>query len=102
MVQENPYRLADDVWGIGFKTADMIAEKLGIEKDRFIRLRSGLFYTLNKLTEDGHCYGDREQLLRKAVELLEVEIPEKITLDEMLRPEDVIMKRQSICRFFLF
>ena len=73
VVQENPYRLADDIWGIGFKTADMIAEKLGIEKGRFIRLRSGLFYTLNKLAEDGHCYGDREQLIKKAVELLEVD-----------------------------
>ena len=42
VVEENPYRLADDIWGIGFKTADTIAAKLGIEKDRFIRLRSGL------------------------------------------------------------
>ena len=97
IVQENPYRLAEDVWGIGFKTADMIAEKLGIEKGRFIRLRSGLFYTLNKLAEDGHCYGDREQLIQKAVELLEVEEPElEITLDEMLRTEDVIKDEEAI------
>ena len=48
VVTENPYRLADDIWGIGFKTADTIASKLGIEKDRSIRLRSGLLYTLNK------------------------------------------------------
>ena len=48
VVEENPYRLADDIWGIGFITADTIASKLGIEKDRFIRLRSGLLYTLNK------------------------------------------------------
>ena len=47
IVQENPYRLADDIWGIGFKTADMIAEKMGIGKGKFIRLRSGLLYTLN-------------------------------------------------------
>lgn len=97
VVQENPYRLADDVWGIGFKTADMIAQKLGIEKGRFIRLRSGLFYTLNKLAEEGHCYGDREQLIKKAVELLEVETPElEITLDEMLRTEDVIRDEEAI------
>ena len=97
VVQENPYRLADDIWGIGFKTADMIAEKLGIEKGRFIRLRSGLFYTLNKLAEDGHCYGDREQLIKKAVELLEVDPPElTITLDEMLRTEDVIRDEEAI------
>ena len=48
VVEENPYRLADDIWGIGFITADTIASKLGIEKDRSIRLRSGLLYTLNK------------------------------------------------------
>ena len=97
VVQENPYRLADDIWGIGFKTADMIAEKLGIEKGRFIRLRSGLFYTLNKLAEDGHCYGDRDQLIKKAVELLEVDPPElTITLDEMLRTEDVIRDEEAI------
>lgn len=45
IVQENPYRLADDIWGIGFKTADQIAEKLGIGKEKFVRLRSGILYT---------------------------------------------------------
>lgn len=60
-------------------------------------MRSGLFYTLNKLAEDGHCYGDREQLIQKAVELLEVEEPElEITLDEMLRTEDVIKDEEAI------
>ena len=73
VVQENPYRLADDIWGIGFKTADTIAEKMGIEKDRFIRLRSGILYTLNKLSENGHCYAVREQLIQTAEQLLEVE-----------------------------
>ena len=60
VVQENPYRLADDIWGIGFKTADTIAEKMGFDKEKFARLRSGLLYTLNKLSEEGHCYGTRE------------------------------------------
>lgn len=44
IVKENPYRLADDIWGIGFKTADSIAQKMGIEKGKFIRLRSGILY----------------------------------------------------------
>jgi exodeoxyribonuclease V alpha subunit len=91
IVKENPYRLADDIWGIGFKTADSIAQKMGIEKGKFVRLRSGIFYTLNKLAEDGHCYATRGQLIEKAKELLEVEEPElEITLDEMLRTNDVI------------
>ena len=86
IVKENPYRLADDIWGIGFKTADSIAEKMGIDKTKFVRLRSGIFYTLNKLGEEGHCYGEREQLVKKAKELLEVEEGEiEVTLDEMLR-----------------
>ncbi len=97
VVQENPYRLADDIWGIGFKTADTIAEKMGIEKDRFIRLRSGILYTLNKLSENGHCYAVREQLIQAAVQLLEVEEAElEITLDEMLRTEEVIREEEAI------
>ncbi len=97
VVQENPYRLADDIWGIGFRTADMIAEKMGMEKGRFIRLRSGILYTLNKLSESGHCYAVREQLIGTAEKLLEVEQPElQITLDEMLRTGDVIREEEAI------
>lgn len=97
VVKENPYRLADDIWGIGFKTADTIAEKMGIAKDKFIRLRSGILYTLNKLAESGHCYAVREQLIDKAVELLQVDAPElEITLDEMIRAEDVIKEEEAI------
>ncbi|MCD8105007.1 MAG: ATP-dependent RecD-like DNA helicase [Lachnospiraceae bacterium] len=97
IVEENPYKLADDIWGIGFKTADTIASKLGIEKNRFIRLRSGLMYTLNKLSESGHCYAVREQLIEAAVKLLDVEAPElEMTLDEMLRTSDVIKDEDAI------
>ena len=53
IVQENPYRLADDIWGIGFKTADTIATKLGFDKEKYVRLRSGLLYTLNTLSDEG-------------------------------------------------
>ena len=90
IVQENPYRLADDIWGIGFRTADTIAEKLGVEKETAVRLRSGLLYTLNKLSDEGHCYARREQLLKTGAELLAVEesvLP--AVLDEMVRQDDV-------------
>ncbi len=97
IVSDNPYRLADDIWGIGFKTADSIAEKLGIGKEKFIRLRSGILYTLNKLSENGHCYAVREQLIETAVRLLEVEEAElQLTLDEMLRSNDVISDEEAI------
>ena len=93
VVQENPYRLADDIWGIGFKTADTIAEKLGFEHNRFVRLRSGLLYTLNQLADDGHCYATREQLIKAGTELLGVdESMISVALDEMIKAEDVKME----------
>lgn len=92
IVKENPFRLADDIWGIGFKTADSIAEKMGIDKETYVRLRSGIFYTLNRLAENGHCYAKRGQLLEKAMELLEVgEQKLQEALDEMLQAGDVIL-----------
>ncbi len=96
VVQENPYRLADDIWGIGFKTADTIAEKMGFDKEKFARLRSGLLYTLNKLSEEGHCYGTREQLIKTGTELLDVdESLLSMTLDEMIRTEDVKVEDET-------
>ena len=63
IVKSNPFRLADDIWGIGFKTADKIAQQLGFEKNSFERCRSGIIYVLNELSNDGHCYLKREQLV---------------------------------------
>ncbi len=96
-VQANPYCLADDIWGIGFKTADGIAEKLGYEKNDLRRCRSGIFYTLNKLSEDGHVYSEREQLIKSAKELLQAE-EEPITqaLDDMITKEDLILDEEAI------
>ncbi len=59
-VKENPFRLADDIWGIGFRTADGIAQKLGFEKEAFVRLRSGILYTLSSLADEGHVYARKE------------------------------------------
>ena len=96
-VRENPFRLADDIWGIGFKTADSIAMKLGIGKEAFIRLRSGIMYTLSELADEGHVYAEREQLIRKASELLEAEDTSIImTMDQMLKDEELI--REKIMR----
>lgn len=72
-VKENPYRLADDIWGIGFKTADGIARKMGYEMNDERRLRSGLIYTLNQLADEGHCYAKEEQLIATAKQLLEAD-----------------------------
>ena len=73
IVKENPFRLADDIWGIGFKTADRIADKMGFDHNGMPRCRSGVAYALNELSSEGHVYGEREQLERKAVELLDAD-----------------------------
>jgi exodeoxyribonuclease V alpha subunit len=96
VVQENPYRLADDIWGIGFKTADTIAGKLGFEKSAPVRLRSGLIYTLNKLAEEGHCYAVRDQLLETGVKLLDVDAAVlSMTLDEMIQNNEKFKARST-------
>ena len=93
VVQENPYRLADDIWGIGFKTADTIATKLGFGHEKYVRLRSGMLYTLNQLSDDGHCYATRDMLLKTGAEMLDVEDSLlSMALDEMIRAEDVIIE----------
>lgn len=95
-VKENPFRLADDIWGIGFKTADGIAEKLGIGKEAFVRLRSGILYTLSSLADDGHVYAYKGQLIQRATELLEAEESSIVmTLDQMLADKDVISEPVS-------
>lgn len=96
-VKENPFRLADDIWGIGFRTADTIAEKLGFGKDSFVRLRSGILYTLSALADEGHVYAERSQLADKAVELLEADIANvQMTLDNMLQAEELILEEDAI------
>lgn len=97
VVKENPFRLADDIWGVGFKTADGLAEKLGFAKDDPLRCRSGILYTLNALADEGHVYAEQEQLLRKAEELLEAK-RESISaaLEAMLGTEDLKQDGEAI------
>ena len=72
VMSENPYRLARDIRGIGFRTADLIAEKLGIEKTAMIRVRAGISYALTEAMGNGHCGLPREELIPLAIKLLEV------------------------------
>ena len=83
VVKNNPYRLADDVWGIGFKTADRIAQQLGFDTESYERCRSGLMYVLGELSNEGHCYATREELISGAVKILEVE--EKLLEETLVR-----------------
>ncbi|MCF8036195.1 MAG: ATP-dependent RecD-like DNA helicase [Desulfobacteraceae bacterium] len=74
VVTENPYRLATDISGIGFLTADKIAQKLGFEKTHPLRIRAGVLYVLNQLSEDGHVYYPRDLLIGKCTEILETDV----------------------------
>ncbi|WPL12014.1 Exodeoxyribonuclease V alpha chain [Thiorhodovibrio litoralis] len=83
-VRGNPYRLALDIRGIGFKTADQLAERLGIPRDSPLRARAGVRHVLQEIASDGHCAAWREALAERSVKLLEIEaagIEEAIDLE---------------------
>lgn len=71
-VRANPYRLAREIYGIGFKTADRIAQTLGVPKDSPLRAQAGVIHALNALADEGHVYGPEEDLLREAETTLEI------------------------------
>ena len=73
VLQENPYRLADDISGVGFKIADEIAYRIGIHTDSDYRIKSGMVYTLLQATGEGHVYLPKDELFQRAAELLGVD-----------------------------
>jgi exodeoxyribonuclease V alpha subunit len=96
VVQSDPYRLARDIWGVGFKTADKLARDLGLPLDAPSRVQAGVAHTLSQLADEGHVYAPEEQLVSEASELLEVQ-PELVsqavaTLDaeEQVRRETLV------------
>jgi len=91
VVRAEPYRLASDVWGIGFKTADTIAMSVGIARDSPERIKAGLAYTLSEAADDGHCYLPVPNLITDAAKILEV--PAEMIgpcLDELAALEGVV------------
>jgi exodeoxyribonuclease V alpha subunit len=84
LVSENPYRLAHDIMGIGFKSADLIAERLGISRTAMVRARAGIAYTLAEAMANGHCGLAEDELLVQAENLLEIP---PATLAEALQAE---------------
>jgi ATP-dependent exoDNAse (exonuclease V) alpha subunit len=72
LVSENPYRLARDITGIGFKSADLIAERLGISRTAMVRARAAIAYTLAEAMANGHCGLAEDELLVQAEKLLEI------------------------------
>ena len=93
VMRENPYRLAEDVSGVGFRIADEIAGRIGILTDSDYRIRSGILYTLLQAVGEGHCFLPLELLLRRASELLGVS-------EENIRPQvdNLIMDRKLVAK----
>ncbi len=95
VIKENPYRLADDVEGVGFRTADEIAARVGIRTDSDFRIKSGILYALLQASGEGHTYLPQEELTKRASRLLEIE-PEYIEKHYMdLAIERKIMMKQQ-------
>ncbi len=95
VVSENPYRLADDVFGIGFKIADQIAGKLGIETDSPYRIRAGIRYLLNEVSSEGHVYALEKDFLNKAGQELGVnELQLAAEVEELIFQKEVF--RESV------
>jgi len=92
-VQKNPYQLERDIYGVGFKTADRIAQALGLPPEHPARIEAGIVFALNELTNDGNVYAPREMLSGRAIELLGVApdlIPpglERLAQEDRIRPE---------------
>jgi exodeoxyribonuclease V alpha subunit len=91
VVRREPYRLAGDVWGIGFKTADQIAQRLGIPHDSPERVKAGLQFALSQASEDGHCYLPEGELIARATGLLGVDAElGSRCLEELIEKEGVV------------
>jgi ATP-dependent exoDNAse (exonuclease V) alpha subunit len=95
VVKQNPYRLATDIYGIGFVTADQIAAKLGIAKNAGMRVEAGILYVLYQLSDEGHVYFPYEPLISKSCQILEVEgeavveALDRLAVDQMIVMEDL-------------
>ncbi len=101
IIRENPYRLADDIEGVGFRTADEIATKVGIKMDSDFRVRSGILYTLLAASAEGHTYLPQEELTSRTARLLEVESEqiEKQYMDLAIERK-IVMKQGEVTEIY--
>lgn len=96
VLEKNPYKLADDIEGVGFRTADEIASRIGIHTDSDFRIQSGIFYTLLQSVQEGHVYLEENVLSERAAQLLEVELKdiEKYLMD-LAMAKKVVLKQDG-------
>ena len=99
IIKENPYQLADDISGVGFKTADEIAGKVGIRVDSEYRIKSGILYALLQASLDGNTYLPMDQLIARTVELLSGG-PESVIEEDMVRVQigNLMMDQKLVCK----
>jgi len=97
VVRNSPYQLARDIFGVGFKTADQLAVKLGLPADSPDRIQTGLLYALGNLTNEGHCFATREQLLAETIPLLDLakdmcapEIDKLVSQEALIEEDDAL------------
>jgi exodeoxyribonuclease V alpha subunit len=102
VLQKTPYRLARDIYGIGFKTADKIAQQMGIALDSPARIQAGLRYALGKFSDDGHCFATHEQLVTSAAKLLnasrrvcEAQLAALIQQEELIAVQDEVLRAKA-------
>jgi len=95
VVQDNPYRLARDIWGVGFKTADRIAQDLGLPLDAPSRVQAGVAYTLSQLADEGHVYVPEDHLINEGQQLLGVSA-EQVEDGIVALDEDEIVRREHL------
>lgn len=93
VIRENPYQMADDITGVGFRIADEIARRAGIHTDSDFRIKSGIFYVLQQASGEGHVYLPKEELARRTAELLGVQVEH---LDQYL--SDLAIERKAVIR----
>lgn len=92
VVKENPYQLEQDIYGVGFKTADRIAQNLGLPTDHPARIEAGIVFAINEMVNEGHVYSPLDQLVERAESLLEVEDALILSGIERLKSSDRIRK----------
>ena len=98
IIEQNPYRLADDIEGVGFKTADEIASRAGIKIDSEFRIKSGIFYVLNQATMQGHTYLPYDKLVRQVNELLLIDVQDydKYLMDLTMDKKIVVKVKDNV------
>jgi exodeoxyribonuclease V alpha subunit len=104
IIKKDPYKLADDIWGIGFLKADEIAKKMGFREDSYERIKAGLVYALNRSAEEGHVYLNRDELLQNTEEILKCSQELIIYTLDNLADSNVLYRDQDDCfyRPYLF